>query len=176
MALLPPGLMENVYASLDVYLAAQLTDNGLTVRNHAERRFIPPADDPWVEAHYDSLGLWGDYRHRVTSTDLGARVFGVDRCGYLQLNIYRRARTFASRYLLGAPRDLVVSAFPEGGHIALYDYANAVIGPSGEIEPDLVGAILIDSIQEHTQDMGYRSAVMQHIVQIYLHWLEHFTR
>jgi len=177
MALLPAGLMENVYASLDRYLTEQLvTAGGLTLRGHAERRFIPPVDDPWVEAHYDYLGLWGEYRHRITSTDLGARVYGVDRNGYLQLNIYRRARTFATRYLLGRPRDVVVSAFPEGGQIALYDYAHAVVGPSGSIEPELVGAIIVDYVQEHTQDTGYRTACMQHIVQVYMHWLEHFTR
>ena len=168
MALLAAGSLGNVYASLDLYLQTRLMDGaGLAVRLHGVRRFVPPIDDPWVETHYDFLGLQSDFRRQI-----GAGVLATERQGYVQLNVYQRARVFTTRYTTAAARDLVVAAFPEGGLVPIYDVSGAV--------PDTpyteAGVLILDGIQEHVQDTGIRSGIIQHVVQVVTRYLEHFTR
>ena len=168
MALLAAGRLENVYRSLDTYLQTQLIDGaGLVVRLHGTRRFVPPVDAPWVEVAYDFLGLRSAFRRQI-----GGSVFATERQGTLQLDIFQRARVFTTRYTTAAARDLVVAAFPEGHLIPVYDIAGAA--------PDTpyihVGTLALDDLQEHVQDTGLRSGVVQHVLQVATRYLEHFTR
>ena len=168
MALLPAGTLTNVYASLDVYLQNQLVvAAGLAVRLHAGRRFVPPVDDPWVECHYDFLGLQNAFRRQI-----GRGVLATERQGYVQLNVYQRARVFRTRYTTVQARDAVVAAFPEGGLIAVYDVTDAL--PDTDL--DRVGVVIIDGTQEHVLDVGLKSGITQRVVQIATRYLEHFTR
>jgi hypothetical protein len=168
MALLAAGSLTNVYASLDLYLQSQLvTTAGLTVRLHGVRRFVPPIDTPWVEAHYDFLGL-----QQVFQRHAGAGQFATDRQGYLQLNIFQRMLVFPQRYTTAAARDLVIAAFPEGGLLPIYDVA----GAAPNSDPVQVGDMIIDGTKEHVIDTGIRGPVTQHVVQVDTRYLEFFTR
>lgn len=170
MALLAAGSLENVYASLDLYLQTSLVDAAgvpLALRLHGVRRFVPPVDAPWVEAHYDFLGLTADFQRQI-----GGSVFGTHRRGFLQLNLYQRARVFTTRYLTAGMRDLVMSAFPDGGVIPIYDVSQ----PDALLTLNAVGSFILDGVQEHVQDTGQQSGVIQHVLQIATRYLEHFTR
>ena len=168
MAVLAAGSLTNVYGSLDIYCQANLADEaGLTVRLHGVSRFVPPVDDAWVEVHYDFLGLQGAFRRQV-----GRGQLATERQGFLQCDIFQRARVFTTRYTTAAARDLVVAAFPEGGIITIYD----VTGAAPDTPYEAVGALIVDGLQEHVQDTGLRSGVIQHVVQIQTRYLEHFTR
>ncbi len=173
MALLAHGSLTNVYASLDRYLTEQFLDtNLLAVKLHGVRRFVPPTDDPWLEAHYAFLGLQGQYRRQIRGLQSGEDVFGIHRDGYLQLNIYQRARVFMQRYTTAAPRDLVVNAFPEAGMMGIYDYVNQ----APDSAPAQVGVLQWDGIQEHCADDGYKSGLTQHVIQVSTRYLEQYTR
>ena len=168
MALLAGGKLDNVYASLDRYVTIQLVDSaGFAVRLHGVRRFVPPVDDPWIECHYDFLGLQESFRRQI-----GGGAFGVERQGYLQLNCYQRTRVFTQRYTTARMRDTVVGAFPEGSFIPVYDFA----GEAPDTPPEEVALVVIDGLQEHVQDTGLRSGIMQHVLQVRTRYLEHFTR
>lgn len=168
MALTAAGSLVNVYGALDLYLTAQLvTAGGLSVKLHGVRRFIPPVDDPWVEAHYQFLHLSEYYDRQV-----GPSLYGAERAGLLQLNVFQRARVFTTRYTIASARDQVVTAFPEGGFIPVYDEASA----DAEGTAPQVAVIILNGITEHTQDDGALSGVMQHVVQVQTRYLEEFTR
>lgn len=168
MALTTAGSLTNIYAALDQYLTEQLvTAGGLSVRLHGQRRFIPPVDDPWVEAHYQFLGLQSLYQRQV-----GPSLYGTERQGLLQLNIFQRARVYTTRYTIASARDQVVTAFPEGGIVPVYDNASA--DEQGTVPQ--VAVIILDGLTEHGQDDGKMTGVMQHIVQCKTRYLEEFTR
>ena len=174
MALLVGGLLQNVYLSLDVYLAVNLLDvDGIpiAIHQHGIRRFVPPVDAPWIETHYDFLGIQSDYRRQMGSI-AGVSIHSTERRGYLQLNIYQRARIFTQRYTTAATRDLVVAALPEGHCIAIRDYVHAV----GDVVPDDVGVLILDGVTEHVIDTGFQSGMTQHLVECVTHYLEPFTR
>ena len=172
----PMGQLQNIYRSLDRYALEQLvTNRGLTVRYHGERRFVPPVDAAWAELHYEFLGLSGVFRRaisvRVNDDTTRETVQASERQGMLQVNVFQRARTFATRYLIYAARDVVVEAFPESLSLAIYDYQNAV-DPD---PPAQVGLLQFAGYTEHTQDLALRSGVLQHVVQIYTRYLEGFV-
>lgn len=174
MALLAGGLLQNVYASIDAYLQEHLLDaegNAITVRLHGVRRFVPPVDAPWVEAHYDFLGIQSQYRRQMGSL-AGVSIHSTERQGHLQLNIFQRARVFSTRYTTAAVRDLVVAVLPEGHLLSIRDYAHQVEGTT----PDQVGLLVIDGLNEQVLDTGMRSGVIQHMVQCRTRYLEPFTR
>ena len=165
MALLAAGSLANVYASLDLYLQTSLVDaqgQPIALRLHGVRRFVPPVDAPWVEAHYEFLGLTGDFQRQV-----GGGIFGTHRRGFLQLDLYQRARVFTTRYVTAGMRDLVVAAFPEGGIVPIYDLSGTLLE---------VGSLILDGIQEHVQDTGQQSGIIQHVLQVGTRYLEEFTR
>ena len=167
--------LENIYASLDQYLADHLLfsdGSPVALRLHGVRRFIPPVDLPWIEAHYDFLGLQNRFANRVSRTSAGLAVLAREPSGYLQLNCYQRARSFATRYLLASTRDLIVGAFPEGELIEIRGYESTNTPATMEIE----GHIVIDGIQEHHIDTGINSGVVQYVVQIKTRYLELYTR
>ena len=97
MTLLARGSLVNIYASLDQYLLATLAADvgdggaGLALHMHGVRQFFPPVDAPWVQVHYDFLGLQSEYFHLANATD-----YAREPQGYLQLNIYQRAREWAT--------------------------------------------------------------------------------
>jgi hypothetical protein len=140
---------------------------GLTLRLHGTRRFIPPVDDPWVELHYDFLGLQSEFRRQTGRWNDDKLIQATERQGNLQCNIYQRARQWATRYTTATARDLVMSAFPEGTVIHIY----AESGTGAE-----VGALILDGSQEHVQDQGMQSGLIEHVIQIRTRYLEHFTR
>ena len=171
MTLLARGSLVNVYASLDAYLTQVLVTPppdgpGLTVNLPGVRHFNPPIDDPWVVPYYDFLGLQNQYMHLANATQ-----YVTERQGYLQLNIYQRARIWTQRYLTASARDQVVNAFPDGKIIVIYDYSNL-----DNPEPDDVGYFHVDGLKEHVQDSGLKSGVIQHIVQVSTRYFEYFTR
>ena len=173
MALLAHGSLANVYASIDRYLQEQFVDTGLLmVRLHGVRRFVPPTDAAWLEAHYAFLGLQGEYRRQIRGLPSGEDVFGIHRDGHLQLNLFQRARVFTTRYTTAAARDLVVNAFPEAGMLQLYDYTSQ----APDTAPEPVGLLIFHGIQEHVADEGYESGVIQHVLQIQTRYLEQYTR
>lgn len=173
MALLAHGSLTNVYASLDRYLTEQFVDTALlVVRLHGVRRFVPPTDDPWLEAHYGFLGLQGHYRRQIRGLPSGEDVLGIHREGHLQLNLFQRARVFAQRYTTAAGRDLVVSAFPESGMMGIYDYINQ----APDAAPAQVGLVIWEGIEEHCADDGYQSGLTQHVIQVRTRYLEQYTR
>ena len=168
MALTTAGSLVNVYAAWDTYLTAQLiTTGGLSVRLHGVRRFIPPADDPWVEAHYQFLGVQSQYQRHV-----GPSLYGTERHGFLQLTLFQRARVSTTRYTIAAARDRVVTAFPEGGIVPVYDDASADING---VAPQ-VAVIILDGLNEQSQDDGKYTGVMQHVVTVATRYLEEYTR
>lgn len=173
MALLAEGSLTNVYASIDRYLQEQFVDAAtMQVRFHGERRFVPPTDAPWLEAHYTFLGLQQSYLRQIRGLPTGEDVFGVHRIGHLQLNIFQRARVFTTRYTTAVARDLVVSAFPEAGMIGIYDYANQAPDSAAA----QVGVLILNGLQEHVQDDGYRSGVIQHVLLVQTRYIEQYTR
>lgn len=164
------GSLTNIYQSLDAYLTANLLfSDGAAVplRPHGVRRFVPPVTAPWVEAHYDFLGLNSVFMNRVGVTGAGVPRIATERQGYLQLNCYQRARSFATRYTTGTIRDIVIGIFPEGEIITIWDYA-------GTQEPD--GSLIIDESKEHVADNGLHSGIIQHVIQVSMRYLEIFTR
>jgi hypothetical protein len=168
VALDASGTLANVYGSLDTYIQTNLDGTGgFAIQYHGQRRFVRPSDDPWIEVHYDFLGLQAQYKRHV-----GGDRFGTERRGYLQLNCYQRIRVFTQRYVTASMRDTVVAVFPEGGLIPVYD----ITGAPSTGDPDHVGTVIIDGLQEHVVDTGYRSGVMQHLVQVSTRYLEIFTR
>lgn len=168
MAILAEGSLVNIHGSLDRYVTEYLIDvAGLSVRLHGVRRFVPPTDDPWVEVHYDFLGLQSAYRRQTGRWADDALIEATERQGNLQLNIYQRARLWATRYTTAAARDLVMAAFPEGKVLQIY-------GDAGVGEP--IGALILDGAQEHVQDQGMQSGLTQHVIQIRTRYLEHYTR
>ncbi len=173
MALLAAGSLANVYASLDQYLTDTLvTGAGVALQGHGVRQFIPPTDDPWVQAHYDFLGLQSLYQRQIGRVTDTVAILGTERRGYLQLNLYQRARVWATRYTTAAIRDVVVGAFPEGSMMPVYDYTGMTHG--GTL--DEVGVMIFDGLKEHVQDTGIRSGMIQHVLQIATRYLEHYTR
>ncbi|HEY5868960.1 MAG TPA: hypothetical protein VI542_25935 [Candidatus Tectomicrobia bacterium] len=168
MTLLAVGSLQNVYAALDAYITTHLiTDAGLAVRLHGIRRFMPPADAAWVEVHYDFLGLQGDFRRQTGRYADDALIYATERQGNLQLNIYQRARVWATRYTTAEARDAVIAAFPEAGLIPIPD---SVGGTEAQ------GMLILDGSQEHVQDTGIQSGIIQHVVQVKTRYLEHYTR
>ena len=168
MALLAAGSLQNVYAALDAHITAQLvTEAGLTVRLHGERRFIPHTDAAWVEVHYDFLGLQSDFRRQTGRYADEALIYATERQGNLQLNIYQRARVWATRYTTAEARDAVIAAFPEGGLIPIPDSVGGT---------DAQGMLILDGTQEHVQDTGIQSGIIQHVIQVKTRYLEHYTR
>lgn len=170
MALLAAGSLTNVYGSLDLYLQAALVDaqgQPLALRLHGVRRFVPPVEDPWIEAHYDFLGLSAAFQRQI-----GGSILGTHRQGYLQLNLYQRARVFTTRYTTAGMRDLVVAAFPDGGIAPIYDLSVA----DANTPAPVVGAFILDGVQEHVLDTGQQSGIIQHVLQVATRYLEHFTR
>ena len=173
MALLAHGSLANVYASIDRYLQEQFVETALlVVRLHGVRRFVPPVDDPWLEAHYGFLGIQEQYRRQIRGLPTGEDVFGIHRDGYLQLNLFQRARVFPTRYTTAAARDSVVAAFPEAGMLQIYDYT----GQAPDTAPAPVGLLIFDGIQEHVADEGYQSGIIQHVLQVSTRYLEQYTR
>ena len=168
MAVLVAGSLQNVYASLDLYLQTTLiVGAGLAVRLHGTRRFVPPVDTPWVETHYDFLGLQSTFRRQVTRGALA-----TERQGHLQLDIFQRARIFTTRYTTAAVRDRVMDAFPEGHIVPIYDIAGAGV----DLPYVEVGAMILDATTEHVADTGQKSGVIQHVMQVATRYLEQFTR
>ena len=168
MALTTAGSLVNVYAAWDTYLTAQLiTASGLSVRLHGVRRFIPPVDDPWVEAHYQFLGVQSQYQRQV-----GPSLYGTERHGFLQLNLFQRARVYTTRYTIASARDQVVTTFPEGALIPVYDTASADVQG---VAPQ-VAVIVLDGIREESPDDGKHTSIMQHVVLVATRYLEEFTR
>lgn len=172
MTLLARGSLANVYASLDKYLletiAAAPEDGGagLALHLHGVRQFIPPVDAPWVQVHYDFLGLQSQYFHLANATQ-----YAREPQGYLQFNVYQRARVWANRYLTAAARDAVVNVFPEGKILSIYDFSD-----TNTDMPEECGYFHIEHTKEHIQDMGLQSGVTQHVIQVFTRYFEYFTR
>lgn len=165
------GSLANVYASLDAYLQASLLfsdGSAIALRLHGVRRFVPPATDPWIEVHYDFLGLNSVFMNRVGLTGAGMPRIASERQGYLQLNCYQRARAFATRYTTAVIRDITIGAFPEGELIAVCDYTTDPPTPDGWI--------VADGIQDHVADTGLHSGIVQHVIQVKTRYLEISTR
>lgn len=168
MALLASGLLDNLYQSLDAYITTTLiTAAGLSVRAHGVRRFIPPTDAPWVEVHYNFLGLRSEHVRQV-----GGSILGTHRMGQLQCNIFQRARIFGQRYTTASARDLVVAAFPEGHIVPIHDYVGTL--PDGM--PAQVGCLILDGYTEQVLDTAQRSGLTQHVIEVHTRYLEMFTR
>ena len=169
--------LTNIYRSLDDYLTVNLVDaNGapVSIRHHGQRRFIPPADAPWIEAHYDLVALDSRFLNLAGPRVAGSRPEPVatERRGALQLNLFQRARAFATRYTTAAMRDLVLDAFPEGGLIPIYDWAEFNV--TGEVVHE--GDIVMDGVTEHVLDTGGQSGVIQHVVEVRTRYWEIVTR
>src|SRR6266853_6133377 len=161
------GSLQNVYQSLDVYLTANLLfsdGSPISIRLHGIRRFIPPQTLPWVEAHYDFLGLNDTFMNRVGMTGAGVPRIATQREGYLQLNCFQSARSFTTRYTTSMMRDLVVGQFLDGELIDIHDYST---DPPGQD-----GWIVVDGVKDHVVDTGLHSGVIQHVVQIATRYLE----
>ena len=172
MALLPHGALANVYPSLDRYLQEQFVDTGLlVVRLHGVRRFVPPVDAPWLEAHYGTVAIRNVYRRQIRGLPTGEDVFGVQREGYVQLNLFQRARVFTTRYTTALARDLVANAFREASMMQIYNY----LEQAPDAAPDPVGLLVFDGLQDHVADEGDRSGVIQHVVQVQTRYLEQYT-
>lgn len=161
--------LTHVHAALDAYLTANLLfadGSPVDLQLHGVRRFIRDSDLPWVEAHYDFLGLQQTYWNRA-GQQAALAIIGTQREGYLQLNLYQRARVFATRYTTAIIRDIVVGAFPDGELIPVYDDAPLVVQE---------GNLVLDGIQEHVVDTGLHSGVVQHVLQVFIRYLELYTR
>lgn len=176
MALLAAGSLANIYAALDAYLTEQLvTIAGFVVRLHGVRRFIPPIDLPWIEAHYDFLGLHSQFFRQTGGTVPSSQwpgyddaVYGTERRGELQLNAYQRARFFSTRYTTAAMRDRVVTAFPDSTIIPVYDV-------TGQRPTELVGNVITGDIIDHVVDNGWHSSIIQHALRIQTRYIERYT-
>ena len=173
MAILAAGLI-NVYLSIDAYLTANMVNadgSAISLRLHGVRRFVPPTSDPWIEAHYDFLGLQNEFRNR-DGMGTGVPILATEKSGYLQLNLYQRAINFTQRYLTSTIRDTVVAVFPEGGLIPIAHYD----GLAFEGTPAPEGWVVIDGVQEHVQDTAIHSGVIQHILRIATRYIELYSR
>lgn len=173
MALLAVSL-QNVYQSLDAYLTAVLLfpDGApIALKGHGVRRFVPPPVDPWVEAHYNFLGLDDTFMGRVGQGD-GPQRFAVQRSGYLQLNLYQRARVFTTRYTTAFIRDVVYAQFPEGGLIDVLDYT----GTLPDVAPEKQASVILDGITENVVDTGDQSGVIQHVLRVQTRYVENYSR
>ena len=171
MALDVRGSLANVYASLDRYLLATIAaappdGAGIALQLHGVRQFIPPIDDPWVQVFYNFIGLQSQYFHLANNTQ-----YAREPQGYLQFNVYQRARVWSTRYTTAAARDAVVNAFPEGKILSIYDYSD----PNTDM-PQECGYFHIDETKEHVTDWGLRSGVTQHVIQVATRYFEYFTR
>ena len=172
MALLAAGSLQNIYASLDAYLTTKLvTEAGLALQLHGVRRFIPPTETPWVEVFYDFLGMQSQFRRQTGAYHNDRLVLATEQHGYLQCDIYQRARFWATRYTTAAARDAVVSALPESGIILVYDYASGQDHTSEE-----VGAIILDGKTEYVADQGLTSGIIQHVIQVRTRYLETYVQ
>lgn len=177
MALLASGSLENIYHALDRYLTEKiLTEAGVALRLHGVRRFIPPVDDPWIEVHYDFLGLQSQFLRQTGGEIANAKrpgydeaVYGTFRLGHLQLNAYQRARVFRTRYTTARMRDIVVNAFPDTTVIPVYAVSDE--------QPDtLIGNVLCGDITENVVDTGIQSGVIQHALVVQTRYIERYTR
>ena len=169
------GTLESIYASLDVYLQTHLLypdGSPVALKLHGGRRFIPPPDAAWVEVYYSFLGLQQRFMKRLTRTAASVPLIATERTGYLQLNLFQRARICSQRYTLAAARDLVVGCFPEGEVLTIRDYSTDDAPPS--LEP--LGSLMFDGVQEHTLDLGQLSGIQQHVIQIATRYFEIATR
>lgn len=179
MAILAASL-QNVYQSIDAYLAEHLVaadGAAIALRLHGVRRFVPPPEAPWVEAHYDFLGL-EDIFHRDAGLDItSGRILlsrqVTERRGYLQLNGYQRARHFAQRYTTAVLRDAIAQAFPEGGFLPIYNYAQ-VSEPDIPLEREAM--LILDGLTENVVDNGLYSGVIQAVFRIQTRYNEEFSR
>jgi hypothetical protein len=170
--------LANVYASLDAYLMAHLVDAQglpLALRLHGVRRFVPPTEDPWVEVHYDFLGLGSTFKNLAGRRIEGIRPqpVAVERTGYLQINCYQRARIFSTRYTTAAVCDLVSDVFVEGSLIPVYDWS-AVTESGGEPRQEAV--LVCDGTKSHVADSGMQSGVIQHVIECATRYWEISTR
>jgi hypothetical protein len=160
--------LAHVYSAIDSYLAAQLVmadGTPVVVKLHGVRRFVPPSDAPWVEAHYDFLGLQQTFRNRTGQQVASGAMVATERQGYLQLNCYQRARVFAQRYTAALVRDVVIGAFPDGEQIPILDDIGV---------PEAV--LRFDGTQEHQLDTGSQSGVIQMVIQVMTRYWELATR
>ena len=179
MALLTAGALENIYAALDTYLTQELVVTaGLSVRLHGVRRFVPPVDAPWIEAHYGFMGLQSQFLRQTGGTLPSVRlpgydesVYGTERRGHLQLNCFQRARFFSTRYTTAHMRDVVVNAFPDGAILPVYD----VTVPHDAGDP-LVGNVIVSDTTEQVIDDGMRSGLIQHTIEVQTRYIERYTR
>lgn len=177
MTLFAAGSLANIYAALDAYLTDHLvTIAGLSLRLHGIRRFIPPVDTPWIEAHYDLLGLQSQFLRQTGGALPSSQhpgydeaVYGTERRGELQLNIYQRARFFLTRYTTAMARDRVVAAFPDSTLIPVTDSI-------GERPNDVVGNIITGDTTDAVLDTGLHSGVIQHVIHIQTRYIERYTR
>jgi hypothetical protein len=176
MTLLASGSLVNIHGSLDKYLLEQLTfadGTPIALRLHGVRLFTPPVDAPWVEADYSFLGLQQVFRRQTGQLALDVTpdnsIYATERQGQLQLNTYQRARVFATRYTTAAVRDRIVQAFPDGGIVPVYDIAGG-----NDVEP--INQFLLDGLQEHIQDTGLQSGIIQHVIRVHTRYLESYTR
>lgn len=179
MALLG-GSLQNVYLSIDKYLQENLVNTDgtpITVRLHGVRRFVPPVEDPWVEAHYEFLGN-DQVFHRNAGPSISTGNGFLDRLsterrGQLQLNLYQRARVFAQRYVTSMIRDLVIDAFPDGGILPIYNYAQ-VSEPATPLAQESL--LIFDGVTEQVLDTALNSSVIEHVLTIQTRYFEEYTR
>lgn len=166
--------LTNVYASLDAYLTANLLfpdGTPIALKLHGVRRFVPPTDDPWVEAHYDFLGLTNVFHNRAGMGE-GPQLFSTERQGYVQLNAYQRARVYTQRYTTAAIADLIGDIFPESGVIPVYDYRDVL--PDQELVQE--ATVIADGYKGHVVDTGVQSGVVQYVVEVQTRYFEIYTR
>ena len=142
--------------------------SAIPLRLHGVRRFVPPGGSPWVEAHYDFLGLQSQWMNRAGQLRENRSIYATERSGYLQLNLYQLASTFTTRYTTASIRDAVVTAFHEGSLIRVYDL--------DDVSQPQEGWLVSDGLKEHVQDTGYLSGIIQHILQISMRYMELYTR
>ncbi len=172
--------LQNVYQSIDQYLTENLVNgdgSAVALRLHGVRRFVPPTEAPWVEAHYYFLGLENIF-HRSAGPDRISAVplyshLATERRGYLQLNCYQRAREFARRYSSAGIRDLVIQAFPEGGFLPIYNYTDVVF-PDVPLSREAM--LILDGVTENVVDNGLYSGVTQLVMRIQTRYNEEYTR
>lgn len=179
MALLG-GSLQNVYLSIDKYLQENLLNadgTPIALRLHGERRFVPPPDAPWVESHYEFLGM-DQLFHRNAGPSISTGngfldVLSTERRGQLQLNLYQRARVFAQRYVTSVIRDLVITAFPDGGLMPIYNYAQ-VSEPATPLTQE--STLIFDGVTEQVLDTALNTSIIEHVVTIQTRYFEEYTR
>jgi hypothetical protein len=169
------GSLASVYASLDAYLTAQLRyadGSPISLRLHGQRRFVPPAELPWVEVHYELLGIRSSFRNRLTRTASQIPLIATERSGVLQLDLHQRARVFSRRYTLASIRDRVVGVFAEGEVVDIQDFDDT----NGPPSLAKLGAIIVDEVTEHQTETGVNSGVIAYTIQVAVRYLEVATR